>query len=184
METLRERPLLILDLDETLLWATADEPDAPYDFHAFGYYVTKRPHLDIFLENAFSWFDVAVWTSSGEDYATAVVAEVFDDPSKLLFVYSSSRCTQRYDSDTAEHYFLKDLKKVKRKGFPLNRILMIDDSPEKLRRQYGNHLCLRPFEGDQGDRELLDVLPFLKWIRTQDDFRKIEKRDWRRRRLA
>ena len=56
---------------------------------------------------------------------------------------------------------------------------MIDDSPEKLRRQYGNLLRVSPFEGDDDDRELADILPFLDWIRTQEDFRKIEKRNWR-----
>jgi len=181
MESMPERPLLILDLDETLVWATREASEAPFDFRVFGYYVTKRPHLQTFLENVFLWFDVAVWTSSGEHYASAVVAELFGDPSKLLFVWSSSRCTERIDRDSGEQYNLKDLKKVKRMGFTLTRSLMIDDSPEKLRRQYGNHLRLLPFEGDPDDRELLDVLPFLDWIRTQDDFRRIEKRNWRKR---
>jgi RNA polymerase II subunit A small phosphatase-like protein len=100
-----------------------------------------------------------------------------------VFVWNVSRCTQRFDPDTAEHYWLKDLKKVKRRGFQMQRVLMIDDSPEKLGRQYGNHLRLIPFEGDPEDRELLDVLPFLDWIRDRDDFRIIEKRDWRTREL-
>ena len=71
------RPLLILDLDETLLWATPNEPPT-HDFRAFHYYVTKRPHLDVFLASAFDWFDVAVWTSSGEHYAEAVVDRLLD----------------------------------------------------------------------------------------------------------
>jgi len=178
-----KRPLLILDLDETLLWASEDQPEKGYDFRAFPYFVTKRPHLDVFLEAVLAWFDLAVWTSSGEDYAKATVSKLFEDPSSLNFVWASSRCTQAYDQDTLEAYALKDLKKVKRKGYPLERVLLIDDSPEKARRQYGNHLHLRPFQGDPHDRELLDVLPFLDWIRNQDDFRKIEKRNWRARRL-
>lgn len=181
MDTSPERPLLILDLDETLVWATRDGPDTPHDFEVFGYRVTQRPHLDVFLNHVFSWFEVAVWTSAGEHYAAAVVAQLFPDPSRLRFVWSARRCTERLDRDSGEYYLLKDLKKVKRKGFALHRILVIDDSPEKLGRHYGNHLGLRRFEGDPQDRELLDVLPFLDWIRTQEDFRKIEKRDWRTR---
>lgn len=181
MDRPRSRPLLILDLDETLVWASRDEPDAGYHFRTARYYVTKRPHLEPFLAQAFAWFDVAVWTSSGERYATTVIDRVFHDAPRLVFAWSSRRCTRRFDADTGELYWLKDLKKVKRIGFPLGRTLMIDDSPEKLERNYGNHLCVLPFEGDPADRELLDLLPYLDWIRTQDDFRTIEKRDWRRR---
>lgn len=31
-------------------------------------------------------------------------------------------------------------------------------------------------EEEPGDRELSDVIPFLQWLKDQDDFRKIEKR--------
>ncbi len=65
------------------------------------------------------------------------------------------------------------------KGFDLRRVLIIDDSPEKLQQNFGNHLQLRPFEGQPADRELLDVLPFLKSLKECDNFRKIEKRGWR-----
>lgn len=183
MSGITARALLILDLDETLVWATPGGSDAAHDVRAFGYNVTKRPHLDVFLDSVFSWFDVAVWTSSGEQYATAVAAEVFEAPSRLAFIWNVSRCTQRFDSESASLYWLKDLKKVKRKGYSLRRVLMIDDSPEKLGRRHGNHLRLIAFEGDAEDRELLDVLPFLDWIRDRDDFRIIEKRDWRTREL-
>ncbi len=57
---------------------------------------------------------------------------------------------------------------------------MIDDTPRKLSRHYGNHLGLTVFEGDPDDRELLDVLPYLEWLRGQPNFRRIDKRGWRR----
>lgn len=177
-----EPALLILDLDETLLWATQELPEAGFEFQVFGYFATKRPHLKVFLERTLSWFDIAVWTSSGEDYARQVVAEIFDDPAALKFIWTASRCTQRFDTESREPYTLKDLKKVRRRGYVLDRVLMIDDSPEKLGRNYGNHLQLTPFEGNPDDRELLDVLPFLEWIKDQPDFRAIEKRTWRNRR--
>jgi RNA polymerase II subunit A small phosphatase-like protein len=179
-----EPAFLILDLDETLLWATKELPEAEFDFQVFGYFATKRPHLEVFLESIFTWFDVAVWTSSGEDYARQVIAEIFDDPAALKFVWSASRCTQRFDAKTGEPFSLKDLKKVRRKGYVLDRVLMIDDSPEKLGRNYGNHLQLRPFEGNPNDSEFLNVLPFLGWIKDQPNFRVIEKRTWRNRRFG
>ena len=42
------------------------------------------------------------------------------------------------------------------------------------------HFWLKePFLGDSGDTELLDVLPFLGWIRGERNFRAVEKRNWR-----
>lgn len=62
----------------------------------------------------------------------------------------------------------------------MKRVLMIDDTPSKLSRHYGNHLMLAPFEGDTTDRDLLAVLPYLEWLSTQENFRAIDKRGWRR----
>jgi TFIIF-interacting CTD phosphatase-like protein len=178
------RPLLILDLDETLVWATEEEPRGGCDFRVLQYHVTRRPHLATFLDSVIEWFDVGVWTSSSDGYARAVTAEVFGEVSRLKYMWSASRCTQRFDEKTHAVHSIKDLKKVRRLGYPLERVLMIDDSPEKLSRHYGNHLGLRPFEGDPQDRELLAVLPYLEWIRSQEDMRRIEKRSWRNWRSA
>ena len=171
--------LLILDLDETLVYARQALDEHEYSFRTARYYVSVRPHVSEFLESVFDWFCVAVWTSAGEDYGRQVIAEVFPDPEALEFAWFSDRCTRRYDPELREHFWLKDLKKVRRVGFPLGRVLMIDDESRKLKRHYGNHLAIRPFLGDSDDTELLDVLPFLDWIRGKPNFRAVEKRNWR-----
>jgi RNA polymerase II subunit A small phosphatase-like protein len=176
-----KRPLLILDLDETLISADEQNPAGGFDFQIPGYFVRKRPHVDRFLERVEGWFDLAVWTSGTEAYADAIVAEIFPPGADLQFVWGRSRCVIRYDEELHRHYFLKDLKKVKRLGFELDRLLLADDSPEAVSRNYGNHLFLRPFRGEKDDRELLDVLPFLEWLKDQEDFRSVEKRAWRTR---
>ena len=175
------RPLLILDLDETLISASEKDTAGNWDFQIPGYFVKKRPHVDLFLERVKEWFDLAVWTSGTDDYADAVVAQVFPPGTGFQFVWGRSRCIMRYDEELHRNYFLKDLKKVKRLGFDLRRILIIDDSPEMVSRNYGNHLALRPFTGQSDDRDLPDVLPFLAWLKDQEDFRSIEKRAWRTR---
>lgn len=175
-----DRALLILDLDETLVYATKERGDGGHDFQIFDYFVQKRPHLDRFLDRVFAWFDVAVWTSAGVDYAARLVARLFPDPARLQFVWDARRCTRRLDLATARYYTIKDLKKVKRRGYNLKRVLMIDDTPRKLSRHYGNHLMLAPFEGDTTDRDLLAVLPYLEWLSRQENFRAIDKCRWRR----
>ena len=173
-----KRALLILDLDETLVYATK-KPKGGHDFKVLDYFVHKRPHLDEFLDKVFAWFAVAVWTSSGSSYAADLVPSIFSDPDRLEFVWDGRRCTLRRDPNDGTFYNIKDLKKVKRRGYNLGRVLMIDDTPRKLSRNYGNHLMLAEFEGDAMDRELLQVLPYLKWLSNQANFRRIEKRTWR-----
>ncbi len=56
------RSLLILDLDETLIWATEEALDQAPDFEVGPYSVYKRPGVAEFLATAMQWFELAVWT--------------------------------------------------------------------------------------------------------------------------
>ena len=173
------RHLLILDIDETLVFAAERPLSHPHDFLVGPYHVYKRPHVDRFLETVAERFDLAVWTSSGEDYAGRVLEHLFTDIAMLKFVWTRQRCTRRFDHETHAEYWLKDLKKVVRLGYPLKRILVIDDSPEKLERQYGNHIRVSPFVGDPADCELDQLIPFLDYTTAIENVRLVEKRGWR-----
>lgn len=173
------KALLILDLDETLVYSCDRRLDTDPDFTACGYCVYRRPSLSDFLQFCFEHFRVAVWTSSSEDYARRIVASIFAEHDTLEFMWAAQRCTPRPDPIRGSIVMIKDLKKVRRKGYDLSRVLMIDDSPEKLKRSYGNHLWIRPFEGDPGDGELLRLTRYLLWLKDQSNFRNIDKRDWR-----
>jgi RNA polymerase II subunit A small phosphatase-like protein len=173
------RQLLILDIDETLVFASERPFSHSPDFCVGPFSVYKRPHLDRFLSTAFEQFDLAVWTSSSEDYADAMLASVFPERGLLKFAWARSRCTRRYDAELQTEYWVKDLKKVARLGYPLEQVLMVDDSPEKLQRQYGNHIRVAPFVGDPEDRELEMLLPFLAHMAGVENVRSTEKRGWR-----
>ncbi|WP_152049515.1 HAD family hydrolase [Tautonia marina] len=176
------KPLLILDLDETLASATTEHrPDlGEPDFRVASFAVYRRPHLAEFLRTVAGWYDLSVWSSASGPYVLALVGGLFPDPSSLRFVWSCERCTRRLHPETQEYYWVKDLKKVKRVGFALERVLMIDDTPAKLERNYGNHLRVHLFEGQPADTELRDMLPFLDRLRTVENMRAVEKRYWRR----
>jgi Dullard-like phosphatase family protein len=173
------RSLLILDIDETLVFATERPLGRMHDHIVGPYLVYKRPHLDEFLAAVHEWFDLAVWTSSGEDYAASVIDSVIPQRLQLKFLWSRERCTRRFDGELLEDFWIKDLKKVKRFGFPLERVLVLDDSAEKLQRHYGNHIRIARFEGDEFDCELKCLLPFLKTMSAVDNVRTVEKRNWR-----
>jgi RNA polymerase II subunit A small phosphatase-like protein len=176
-----QQKLLILDLDETLVYATQNVLATPADFKVAEYFVYKRPYVDKFLAKCFNHFKIAVWTSSGSNYANAVTEKIFSDRTKLQFVWSKERCTQRYDPELRDSYSVKDLKKVKKLGYPLENILVVDDSAEKLQRNFGNHIRIIPFEGDPDDSELVYLSEYLEGIKDVENVRTIDKRNRRKR---
>ena len=172
--------LLILDLDETLLHATEGLLGRFPDLQVGNYSVYLRPHVQEFLHQVGQWYGLAVWTSATRDYAGPLVAQLFPDQSLLQFVWTRDRCTRVYNPDNHQRYWVKDLKKVRRKGYGLERVVALDDSPEKLERHYGNWVPIAPYFGDPEDTELLDLLPFLAYLSQQENVRSLEKRNWRR----
>jgi len=174
------KQLLILDIDETLVYASETPlPNPQPDFEVGPYAVYRRPYLTDFLTATADWFDLAVWSSASSSYVHGVVSALFTDFSSLCFVWSAEKCTQRFDPEYRTYHSVKKLKKVVKAGYPLERIVMVDDSPEKLSQNYGNHVRIHPYTGDHNDTELRDLLPFLNWLRTVKNVRSVEKRNWR-----
>ena len=171
--------LLILDLDETLIFATENKLYTPEDFICGEYFVYKRPHLDDFLDSIKKYYDIAVWTSSTRAYAEMIVDNIFPQSYPLTFLWARDRCTRRLDVDYHKYYNLKNLKKVKKKGYSLNEILIVDDTPGKVSLNYGNHIRVEPFEGDLNDKDLLKLEKYLFSIKDILNVRVVEKRGWK-----
>jgi len=172
------RKLLVLDLDQTLIHATEERLDRDEDFKLFEYHVYKRPHLDEFLEFAFSTFDVGVWTSSGEQYAQGIVSEVFR-VKHPAFLFSSLRCTLRRDFDTGGHVPVKRLSKLESRGYKLDEIIAVDDTADRHNDNYGNLVHVAEYNGEHNDEELLLLRHYLAVLANEPNVRSIEKRGWR-----
>jgi len=171
--------LVILDIDETLVFSTLTPLDRREDFMIDKYYVYRRPHLNNFFLFCLYNFRSAVWSSSSPSYAEAMMDQISSEADKLEFIWSREQCTQRIDPETGQLYWLKNLKKVKNRRYDLDRVLMIDDSPEKVQKNYGNHLLVSPFLGDEADNELLYLKKYLESIKETDNIRSLDKRGWR-----
>ena len=172
------KKLLVLDLDETLVHATGQPLAHAADFLVGPYHVYKRPHVDAFLAAMLQAFDVGVWTSSGDRYAAAVVAQLFPQD-VLRFVWASDRCTTARDFTTGEYVALKPLVKLKKHGFAMESMIAVDDTPGKHVRNYGNLVTVREFTGDRSDDELLLLARYLPMLIAQPDMRLVDKRQWR-----
>ena len=184
-----DKPLLILDLDETLFHTTYDHeaitrrhgvrPDFSFEdqYHTF-----KRPGVHAFVDSVSSAWRLAVWTSATRDYAQFMSERIFGDV-PLEFIFDRARCTRRRNFGSGmyhsnEVYMVKDLKKVKRLGYALERMLLIEDRPENGERQYGNLLMVPAFYGDPNDTVLPRLARYLDMLVEVENFRSIEKRGW------
>ena len=174
-----QKILLILDLDETLIYSTESTLAGAEDFIVDEYFVYKRPGLDKFLDFISPIYDVAIWTSSSEDYAQEVVKNIFPQNYPLKFIYGRTKCTLTFLWDQNEYIYAKNLSKLKKKKYSLEKILIIDDNPEKLKRNYGNHIRVEPFVGSNDDIELFRLIKYLEKIKLSKNVRIIEKRSWR-----
>jgi len=172
-------PLLILDLDETLIFGTETPLDRYPDLGVGSYAVYLRPHLAAFLAAVGPWYRVAVWTSATESYARPIANAIFPCDLPLEFLWCRERCTWCRDPETHEEYWLKNLRKVKRLGYDLDQVLFVDDEPRKLEQNYGNHIHIQPYRGALHDEELLWLAKYLGRIAFHQNLRSLEKRRWR-----
>jgi len=179
--------LVVLDLDETLFHSRYEPPDRPADFRIDEYHTYKRPGVDAFLQKLMNdtRFALAIWTSATEDYAIIAIEALGIRKDSLLAFFSRDRCVRT--SLMPEMGFgegqrlVKDLRKVARvTGWPVERMIAIDDNPDYFTRQYSNLLPIEPYYGDVEMQEdvFVALLDRLAWLHTLENVRPYEKRNW------
>lgn len=176
-----KRPLVIYDMDETLLHTTYAPEDAAATCVCDFLWVHRRPHLETLLRAVGEHYDQAVWSAGSSDYVPAAVAVAVAPHTPLTFAWSRDHCTLRRDLEEDSWYNTKPLHKVRRRGWGLDRVLIVEDTPENVKRNYGNAIYVRPFFGDAEDDELMHLTQFLIALKDTPDFRRVDKRGWRHR---
>lgn len=83
------------------------------------------------------------------------------------------------DPERLETIYIKDLKKVKRLGYVAEQIIVVDDSPCKTSRNFGNAIYVKSYEGAVDELAMLQA--YLESIRDIENYRTLEKRGWRSR---
>lgn len=174
-----DRKLLILDLDETLIFASESPLDRAADFMAGHYHVYRRPYIREFLELCFDNFAVAIWTTSSPAYAQEIAGHILSDSQVPEFIWARDRCTMSYDEELQTPLYVKKLTKLRGKGFQRDQIIVVDDSPNVWSTSYGNLVRVSRFEGEMEDSELPLLVKYLTTLLYEPDVRKIEKRNWR-----
>ncbi len=189
MSTEKSEILVILDIDETLVYATKNRLEIEHDFELGDYFVYKRPHFNEFIDYIKKNFRFAIWSSATDNYVDEMTQKL-ELKENAIFCWARSKATFKrpstFDSDgnlnidsIDHHFFVKRLKKVKKLGFDLERTLIIDDTPHKSQENYGNAIYVAEFKGDQDDNELLELTEYLAILKQVANVRKVEKRNWK-----
>ncbi|MCY1000827.1 HAD family hydrolase [Myxococcus sp. MISCRS1] len=182
------RTLLVLDLDETLIHARETPLARAADLEVFGYHVYLRPHLARFLADCARRFRLALWSAASDDYVAALTERILPPGLRLDFAWGRSRCTFAVDSariqeegfmDPSHYGYVKKLRKLRRRGYRLERVLIVDDTPATCVHNHGNAIYVKPFEGDVEDAELPALSRYLATLADLPDVRRLEKRGWR-----
>jgi RNA polymerase II subunit A small phosphatase-like protein len=78
-----------------------------------------------------------------------------------VIIWGRSKRSVRRNTLYDTYEYEKLLDKLKKKGFSLEQILIVDDSPEKARTNYGNAIYIKEFTGNPNDRELQFLYNYL-----------------------
>lgn len=159
-----KRPLLVLDMDETLLHAsrTADDEEAlRFTLQGTGLdvFVKFRPHLGTFLSECALRFEVVVFTASVREYANVLLDHIDPHGEHVHHRLFREHCTY------VGGKYVKDLSLL---GRPLHRIAIVDNSPDAYSMHPGNAIPVTSWFDKSDDTELLGLLPSLRMLSTLD----------------
>jgi TFIIF-interacting CTD phosphatase-like protein len=177
---------IILDLDQTLISAEADEE---YDFKKYknkaklfnykdmdGYYIVfERPYLQTFLDYLFKNFNVSIWTAASKDYALFIIEKMIianKKDRKIDYIFFSYHCdiSKKIKNGTKDLSILWDVYNLK--DYNKDNTFIIDDYDEVFKTQPDNCIVAEPFEftndGSENDNFLKELMIHLKKIKNKN----------------
>ncbi|CAK73302.1 unnamed protein product (macronuclear) [Paramecium tetraurelia] len=141
----KNQKVVVLDLDETLIYHKNDQ--------------TKiRPYCKQFLERLSKICTLVLFTAAKIEHATNMLKLI--DPNKQYF---KSVCT--LDNMIGK---VKDLRIF---STDLKDIVIVDNSPQNFIAQINNGLPILPFEGQNDDNQLEELLSYLEDLLLVEDVR-------------
>lgn len=168
MKKLKKNPsrkLLILDIDSTILYLydgngpKIKNPDFIYE-HVYNnnvkyYPIVKRPFLDQFLLEVNKKYDLALWTTGNENYASEINKLIFEPLGiKLKFIWSQQHCEMGTGKNL--EFVTWEFPEYKKEN-----IIAIDDSKNCYVMDPNNLILISKFLGDSNDKELMRVFDLL-----------------------
>jgi import inner membrane translocase subunit TIM50 len=150
-------PTLVMDLDKVLCHMEYDRKT--------GWQVVKRPGADQFLREMQHYYELVVFSDDVAPIASEVMMK-WGVP-----------CTGVLHRDFCRKSSTGYVKDISNLGRNPARIIVLDHETVAFTKQPDNGILIKPFEGDEHDRELIDLMEFLKAAAiSQEDTRAFIKR--------
>ncbi|GAA57102.1 mitochondrial import inner membrane translocase subunit TIM50 [Clonorchis sinensis] len=118
-----------------------------------GWRFKKRPALELFLQQLSPYYEVVAFTNESAMTGGPVLMQL--DPQGQYIHYRLFREATRYRN--GKH--IKDLSCLNR---DLSHVILIDWDPSAASLQPRNALIVKKWQGDEADRELIDLAAFLR----------------------
>jgi CTD nuclear envelope phosphatase 1 len=175
------KPILCLDLDETLIFTVSEGRAKSYISRGAliihkveGFYILCRPYLELFLKEMRKIYELRVFTASEEKYATQIIKAI--DPNGYFF----SKAYYRQSCRVVSGKLVKDLRVLE---CDLSRVALMDNSVISFSMQMDNGVAIKPFFGCEYDTELADNINFMKDLSVCDDLRQKIHDKWNLKKL-
>ena len=185
-ESNKNKKLLILDLDETLVHSDLDfllkEKNVKYDtiLH-FDSEEEKniplplmiRPGLYKFLDYASENFDLVIFTASDQDYADTIINYIEKDKKYFKMRLYRNNCIF-----IDPGLYIKDLR-IFNSWKNIENIIIVDNSLFSFANQLNNGILITSYFDDKKDTFLYNVKDYLDYIKNEKDIREINKESFR-----
>ena len=204
----RPRPLLVLDLDHTLLDFSSkaiSESSGQTPANSEAAEKLKRPYMDIFLTNAYENYDLAIWSQTSWRWLEIKLIElnmIHNPGYKIAFVMDKTsmfrvisdkdagKGGKHVDDDSYEHS-VKPLQIIWSKfptRFGRKNTIAVDDLKRNFALNPTNGITCSAFYRNKSsarkgtgknDVELLGIGAYLQKLKDVDDFSEVDHEPWR-----
>ena len=111
-----------------------------------------RPGIISFLEGIKPYYEIVSYTKLSQNYSNLILQQI--DKNRNLFDYN----LYREHCVLSGNKFVKDISRI---GRDIAKIIMVDDIPENLKKNYENGILILPYEGEEDDRVLFELKKLL-----------------------
>ena len=169
----KDKKTLVLDLDETLVHSSFfpfEKNDivlnVNFDGIYYNIYVLLRPWVEQFIKEMGKYFEIIIFTASIAAYASPLL-DILDKDKNIQYRLYREHC------NFVNGVFIKDLKRLNRS---LKDVIIIDNSPLAYAFDVDNGLPILSWFDNRNDKELINILPILRFLNKVDDVRKYIKK--------